>query len=65
MKNRLAVAGVALALAAMATNGGARLTLAMHDRADPNPHQVQIAAEVAGVALALLVTWTERVRKGG
>jgi hypothetical protein len=41
-----------------------RLSLNFHDRADPNPRQVQIAAEVAGLALSFLVSWTQS-RQGG
>jgi len=36
-----------------------RLALNLHDRADPNPRQVRIAAEVAGLAMSILVSWTQ------
>ena len=38
----------ALLLLMVAWDGEAKLNLAFEDRADPNPRQMQIAAEVAG-----------------
>lgn len=49
-----------VAVLALASPGqDLRLALNFHDRADPNPRQVQIAAEVAGMAMSFLVSWTQ------
>lgn len=52
---------VLLVVAAVLASPGHDLSLALnfHDRADPNPRQVQIAAEVAGLAMSFLVSWTQ------
>lgn len=39
------------------TNGGsAQLKLAMEDRADPNPHQVSLGVELAGLCLGVVIS---------
>jgi predicted protein tyrosine phosphatase len=46
-----------LALAAIGERD-LRLTLAFEHRADPNPRQIEIAADLAGLGLALLLSWS-------
>ena len=53
----------ALLLLMVAWDGEAKLNLAFEDRADPNPRQMQIAAEVAGLCLGLLVSWTSEASR--
>jgi hypothetical protein len=49
-----------LAAAAVLVAAEPQLHLAFEDRGDPRPHQVAMTAEVAGKALALVVSWTSR-----
>lgn len=60
----LAVFGALLLLIA-AGSDGTRLTIALEDRADPNPRQVSVAVELAGIALGIVVSWTQRMRETG
>lgn len=53
---------VGLALVAVSNSGGARLKLALEDRADPNPHQVSLGVELAGLCLGVVISWSERFR---
>jgi hypothetical protein len=52
----------ALALIAVSNNGGARLKLAMEDRADPNPRQISLGVELAGLCLGVIVSWSGHLR---
>jgi hypothetical protein len=52
----------ALALIAVSNGGGAQLKLALEDRADPNPHQVSLGVELAGICLGVVISWTNRLR---
>jgi hypothetical protein len=56
------VALAALALIAMSNNGGAHLRLALEDRADPNPRQVSLGVELAGMCLGVIVSWSQHLR---
>lgn len=56
----LALAG--FALIAASNSGGAHLKLALEDRADPNPHQVSLGVELAGLCLGVVISWSERLR---
>jgi len=53
-----------LALIAFSGGNGAQLKLAMEDRADPNPHQVALGVELAGLCLGVVVSWSEKLRPG-
>ena len=55
----LALAGVALL--ALSGGNGAQLKLAMEDRADPNPHQVALGVELAGLCLGIAISWSDRL----
>lgn len=59
------VAGVGAMLLLAAGSNGTRLTIALEDRADPNPRQVSVAVELAGLALGVVVSWTQRMRETG
>jgi hypothetical protein len=62
-RNKLVAATLAaLALVAMSNSGGAHLKLALEDRADPNPHQVSLGVELAGLCLGVVISWSERLR---
>ncbi len=58
------VALASLALIALSGGNGAQLKLAMEDRADPNPHQVALGLELAGLCLSVVISWSERLRPG-
>jgi hypothetical protein len=62
-RNRaVAVILAGLALVAVSNGSGAQLKLAMEDRADPNPHQVSLGVELAGLCLGVVISWSERLR---
>ncbi|MFZ4746358.1 MAG: hypothetical protein ACOYLK_05610 [Sphingomonas sp.] len=47
------------------TNGGsAQLKRATEDRADPNPHQVSLGVELAGLCRGVVISWSQRLRSG-
>ncbi len=48
-----------LAIAGTAIEREAKLTLAFEDRGDPNPRQMSLGMKIAGVVVALAVSWTE------
>lgn len=60
-RKRGALLGLLLVAALAVASPGHDLKLALnfHDRADPNPRQVQVAAEIAGLAMSFLVSWTQ------
>ena len=60
MAMRRLIFGAAVLGLLMLTAGPQRLHLALEDRGDPRPRQVAISAEVAGLCLALIVSWTQR-----
>jgi hypothetical protein len=45
-----------LAMIAVTNGGSAQLKLAMEDRADPNPHQVSLGVELAGLSLGVVIS---------
>lgn len=53
----LALAGAA-AIAAIACTGSATLNLALHDRGDPSPRKLEIGAQVAGLCLGFILSWS-------
>ncbi len=61
-KGLVAVAVACLALMAVSDGSGAQLKLALEDRADPNPHQVSLGVELAGLCLGVVISWSERLR---
>jgi hypothetical protein len=62
-RNRaMAVVLAGLAIVAVSNGNGAQLKLAMEDRADPNPHQVSLGVELAGLCLGVVISWSERLR---
>lgn len=62
-RNRvLTVALAGLALVAFSNSGGAQLKLAFENRADPNPRQVSMGVELAGLCLGVVISWSERLR---
>jgi hypothetical protein len=62
-RNRTIVAMLAgCALLAVSNNGGAHLKLAMENRADPNPRQISLGVELAGLCLGVIVSWSEHLR---
>lgn len=61
-KRLVAVTLAGLAIVAVSNSGGARLKLALEDRADPNPHQVSLGVELAGLCLGIVISWSERLR---
>ncbi len=62
-RNRLVALTLAgFALVALSNHGGAQLKLALEDRADPNPHQVSLGVELAGLCLGIVISWSERLR---
>lgn len=65
-KSRRAVGVIlaGLALIAVSNGGNAQLKLALEDRADPNPHQVALGVELAGLCLGVIISWSERLRPG-
>ncbi len=53
--------GVAmLALVVLVLAGGPRLHLAFEDRGDPRPGQFALSADVAGLGMALVISWSKR-----
>jgi hypothetical protein len=48
----------AFALAAAFVAAEPQMHLAFEDRGDPRPHQLAMTAEIAGKALALVISWT-------
>lgn len=62
-RKRLAAAAlVCVAIVAVSNSGGAKLKLALEDRADPNPHLVSLGVELAGLRLGVVISWSERLR---
>lgn len=57
-KRGLITAATALTVAGMACTGGAQLNISLHDRSDPAPKRVEIAAQVAGFCLGFLLSWS-------
>lgn len=53
---------IVVAGAGLVSNRGAHLRVALEDKADANPRQMALAAEVAGLCLGFAISWTERVR---
>ena len=58
----LAVMLAGLALIAFSNGGGAQLKLAFENRADPNPRQVSMGVELAGLCLGVVISWSEHLR---
>lgn len=58
MANRTLVALTAAAAIVVMGSGGARLEVALEDRGDPNPRQVQVGMKVASSWLGLAISWT-------
>lgn len=57
--NALVAAAVLIAIGGLASTPEARLNLAFARADDPSPRRVEIAANVAGLAVAFLFTWSE------
>ena len=55
----LLIAAALIATAGLASTPEARLKLAFARADDPSPRKVEIGAEVAGLAVAFLLTWSE------
>jgi hypothetical protein len=53
-----------LAMIAFTNGGRAQLKRATEDRADPNPHQVSLGVELAGLCLGVVISWSQRLRSG-
>jgi hypothetical protein len=49
-----------LALIMLLLAGGPRLRLAFEDPGDPRPSQFEMNAEIAGLGLALVISWSKR-----
>ncbi len=62
-QNRAATAVLAVA-ALIAVSGGTsgQVKLAFENRADPNPRQVSLGVELAGLCLGIVISWSERLR---
>lgn len=62
-RNRAVTAVLAFAALIAVSNGsGSQLKLAFEDRADPNPRQIALGVELAGLCLGVVVSWSERLR---
>ena len=62
-RNRAVVVLLAVAaLIAVSSGMRAQLTLAFENRADPNPRQVALGVELAGLCLGIVISWSERLR---
>jgi hypothetical protein len=60
-RTKIAVALLALiAFVSIVGKGGAELRLALEDRADPNPRQMTLAMKLAGAAVQVAISWTDR-----
>lgn len=57
-RKHLVIGAAALALLAGTTEGGAQLRLGFEDRGDPNPRQMKIGMDLAGIALGLAISWS-------
>ena len=51
-----------VALIAVSNGTRGQLKLAFEDRADPNPRQIELGIELAGLCLGIVVSWSERLR---
>jgi len=62
MRNRMGIAGLGLAGAAMLAwaHPTTRFSLALHDAGDPSPRRVQAAVDTGLGAVSLVVSWTAR-----
>ena len=58
----LAVMLAGLAVIAFSNGSGAQLKLAFENRADPNPRQVSMGVELAGLCLGVVISWSEHLR---
>ncbi|WP_258889469.1 hypothetical protein [Sphingomonas sp. SUN039] len=38
------------------------MKVALEDRADPNPRQVSLGVELAGLCLGVVISWSNRLR---
>ncbi|WP_310497878.1 hypothetical protein [Sandarakinorhabdus sp.] len=56
---------LALAIAAVAALAAAepRLHLAFEDRGDPRPHQFSLSGEIVGLAMGLVISWSDGERR--
>ena len=59
----LIIAAVALAIAAGSRGPDAEIRVALEDRGDPNPRQIALGVELAGLAVGLAISWSERLRQ--
>lgn len=57
-RKHLVIGAAALALVAGTAEGGAQLRLGFENCGDPNPRQMKIGMEVAGLALGLAISWS-------
>ncbi len=58
-KRRLVVAASAAVVATMGCTTGARINIALHEPDDPSPRRVEIGAQVAGLCLGFLLSWSQ------
>lgn len=49
----------AAAIVAMACTTGGHFRIALHDRDDPSPQRLEIAAQVAGLCVSFLMSWSK------
>lgn len=49
---------VACAAAAIACTSSATLNIALHDQGDPAPRKLEIGAQVAGLCLGFILSWS-------
>ena len=55
IKQQFATVAVA---ALVACTSSANFNLNLHDKDDPNPHRLEIGAQVAGLCLGLILSWS-------
>lgn len=58
VKRKALTAAATTAVVAMACTSGAQLRVELHDRNDPSPKQVRIGAQIAGLCLGFLLSWS-------
>jgi hypothetical protein len=57
-KRRIMTAAAVATVAVMACSTGAQINIALHEPNDPAPRRVEIGAQVAGLCLGFLLSWS-------
>jgi|GEM_PF-3824828 len=57
-KRGVLAAAAAAAVVGMACTTEARLNIALHDPSDPAPKRLEVGAQIAGLCLGFLLSWS-------